>query len=550
MTNPKNKICNPIILFIKNNYSHLNVEFILSEFNNLNGKDIIDENDKAKIYDYESLQNFLSDFNENSSIKKEKGVYYTPSDVCDFINTNAIKLWLNCLNTDEYDGFDFSKIPYNKICFQCNVLDPTCGSGEFLLSVAKLKLRILKTQKDNITSNDVAKVAKTIFGNDIDLVSTFICKARLFLLLLKFISELKIKFPKNLSAILNSNFTNNDYIEKTIDSSSYDLIVGNPPYVEDSKYYLTNKTLGKYGNVYANVLKNSSINLKQNGVMGFIIPLSYVSTLRMKKIREELNDVLAEQHILSFNDRPDCLFTNVHQKLCILIGKKINSASKTIYTSDYYYWYKEERPFLFDKANVIKNNFVNSDYIPKIGNIIENSIYKKVTCDSNKSLLSYLSSKGTNKIYLNSRATFWIKAFRHNHNFQKSYSQYECKDRDCAVLAFCILNSSLFWWFWVVVSDCWHITNKELLAFKIPDINTLVLSKLTKAAINLEKKLEETKIYVATKQTDYEYKHRDCIKEIQIIDALINDIFSLTKQESDFIKSFAFRYRISGGNNR
>ena len=270
----------------------------------------------------------------------------------------------------------------------------------------------------------------------------------------------------------------------------------------------------------------------------------------MKKLRNDLRPFLTEQYILSFNDRPDCLFSNVHQKLCVLISKKSKRKINQIYTSNYCYWYKEERPYLFDKANAIINNFGNENFIPKIGNVIENSIYKKVTSISPDSLLSLLSGNDGETLYLNSRAAFWIKAFRNNHNFQSSYLRFNCNSSKESVIAFSLLNSSLFWWFWVVVSDCWHITKKELSAFKIPNITDNLYKKLIRASSNLEKRLEDTKVFVGTKQTDYEYKHKECIKEIQILDALIGEMYDLSKEESDFIKNYAFRYRVSGGNNK
>jgi hypothetical protein len=63
----------------------------------------------------------------------------------------------------------------------------------------------------------------------------------------------------------------------------------------------------------------------------------------------------------------------------------------------------------------------------------------------------------------------------------------------------------------------------------------------------LTNKLEATKVYVGTKQTEYEYKHNACINEIHAIDEYINDLYGLTVEEGEYIKGFAFRYRISGG---
>ena len=72
-------------------------------------------------------------------------------------------------------------------------------------------------------------------------------------------------------------------------------------------------------------------------------------------------------------------------------------------------------------------------------------------------------------------------------------------------------------------------------------------NNVTKLANALRKKLETTKVFVGTRQTDYEYKHKACLKEIQAIDDFINAVFNLSEEESTYIKEFALKYRTSGG---
>ena len=63
----------------------------------------------------------------------------------------------------------------------------------------------------------------------------------------------------------------------------------------------------------------------------------------------------------------------------------------------------------------------------------------------------------------------------------------------------------------------------------------------------LENKLEDTKVFVGTKQTEYEYKHKECVDVIHEIDDFINGLYGLTDEESIYIKNFLYRYRIGGG---
>lgn len=346
---------------------------------------------------------------------------------------------------------------------------------------------------------------------------------------------------KGLGEILNDSFENYDFVQTPPNTDiKYDIIVGNPPYVEDSRSGLSPQK--KYGNIYANVLENAGRLLKPKGSFGFVIPLSYISTPRMSRIREVLYSIVPEQYILSYSDRPDCLFTSVHQKLCILIGRSTNSA-KTIFTGNYRYWYSEERTELFNTVEVVKNSFSTDQYIPKLGTIADINVYEKVIGNPEK-LLDLLEENGDGAVYLNMRAAFWIKAFINKHNGGE-YRQYNCRNRDIANYVMCLLNSSLFWWYWIAVSDCWHITRKELIGFTVPE--NINFNKTNRLAKQLEDKLEETKKFVGTKQTDYEYKHKECVDEIHEIDDYINSLYGLTDDESLYIKNFAFRYRIGGG---
>jgi hypothetical protein len=66
---------------------------------------------------------------------------------------------------------------------------------------------------------------------------------------------------------------------------------------------------------------------------------------------------------------------------------------------------------------------------------------------------------------------------------------------------------------------------------------------------NLEMKLNLTKKYIGSKQSDYEYKHRKCIKQIDAIDDELAKLYSFNKKEIFYIKNFAKKYRIGAKND-
>lgn len=415
--------------------------------------------------------------------------------------------------------------------------DPTCGAGEFLLTALDIKFDLMDMHKQSIGKKAVQCIVETLYGNDINSDSIIITKLRLLLCVLKRHGVLKIN---GLSDSLNRNFTTLDFVTSNPNSMLFDIIVGNPPYVEDTKTELNPAT--RYGNIYGNVLENSALSLADKGALGFVIPLSYVATPRMKSLRKSMFDLVKEQFILSYADRPDCLFASVHQKLCIVFGKKRNTTEKSIYTDSYKYWYNAERDDLFNNSTAVKNTLFAEDYIPKVGLPIDISIYHKVT--GRRTILSDMLDGKNYPIYLNMRAAFWIKAFITKHEGAE-YKKFCFDTQGSRDYCMCLLNSSLFWWYWICVSDCWHITQKELNGFTVPHLNNY--TQVNRLALELENALERTKEYVGTRQVEYEYKHKNCINEIHAIDDYINELFGLTAQESLYIKDFAYRYRVGGG---
>ncbi len=520
----------------------LNGDFIKYSF-----EDNIISDEFAKELSSDNFQGVLSKINERQSRRKKDGVYYTPKDVTRYLILNSFVNYINRENNKVLSDSNCLKYIHTlqdqqrSTLLGSTVFDPTAGAGEFLVSALELKFEILESIVPEVSDDMCIAIVSTIFGNDIAVESIEISKIRLFFTMLP-----KIKEGSNLiqiARILNQNFSVADFVVMDRNNfGSYDIIIGNPPYVEYRK--LDKTPLYNYGNIYADVLHNSSLLLNDGGVMGFVIPISYVSTTRMKKIRNQLNLRVPKQFVLNYADRPDCLFPSVHQKLSLFIGCNTNQDVE-IHTSGYNYWYKAERKELLNGCKLAVMSYSNDDFIPKIGNDLEQSIFSKIVQGGEYSIMDMQSNEvnHTSSLFLNMRGCFWMKAF----SFSPGSSEYkEFKfDKEIMPYILCLLNSSLFFMFWIIVSDCWHITSKELKLFKVAT-NNLDTKKFSKLAKQLESQLENTKEYIGTKQTEYAYKHKECKAEIDNIDSALQEIYNLTTEELNYIKQFSLKYRMGG----
>ena len=103
---------------------------------------------------YEKVQSTLARLNERESIRKNKGVYYTPTDVVDFIVANTIKASLGVLTPENIHSLDLASEFDEDFCLKKTVFEPTCGAGEFLLATLEQKLKLWRRNHFEATKED------------------------------------------------------------------------------------------------------------------------------------------------------------------------------------------------------------------------------------------------------------------------------------------------------------------------------------------------------------------------------------------------------------
>lgn len=179
------------------------------------------------ITSYSDIQNLLSKLNEKESVRKSKGVYYTPYDVVRFIVINSVKSAYGKLTPENIRREDIDAVPYKSFAAKKTVFDPTCGAGEYLLAALELKLDLLDKHYKRIPITVIHDTVTSIFGNDINTESIMITKLRIVLCILK---RYGVDYIVGLAEKMRPNFLTYDYVVEEPGENKYDIIVGNPPY--------------------------------------------------------------------------------------------------------------------------------------------------------------------------------------------------------------------------------------------------------------------------------------------------------------------------------
>lgn len=282
------------------------------------------------------------DYLKNTDIKKRKklGQYFTPKSIRELL---------------------LSKLPKKD---NADILDPACGSGEFLLSCKKY------------FKNPI------LYGFDID----------------KKLINISSKLVKN-AIIKNFDFLNID-----INKKKYDYIIGNPPYFElklneeiKKKYFDIIK--GRV-NIFSLFIKTGLDLLKDGGYLAYVVPPSMNNGAYFSKLREYVikNSSLEYLHIIDGADN----FHLANQKVMLIILKKTNSkkSSKYIFKKNGITIFTEDKKFL-NKAYKNTVSLKDIGYTVKTGNIIWNEHKEKLTNDKNNStLLIWASNINNGKIII------------------------------------------------------------------------------------------------------------------------------------------------------
>jgi hypothetical protein len=357
-----------------------------------------------------------------------------------------------------------------------------------------------------------------------------------------------------------------EYYEIIKNHEGFDIIIGNPPYVEYSSikkiYTINNYESISSGNLYAFVIERAINIQKNNSYNGMIIPLSAYSTDRMAALQKIEFQNCKEIFISYYAERPSKLFDGAERNLAITIFKKqTNSLVDKIYTTYYYKWNASYREFLFDNLIYEESKIaILKGIIPKISTKEEKNIIG-ILRNVKKSVSSYLSNYKTNYVlyYRNSGGRYWkiISNFQPRFflNGKKDISSRESylyfNDETTLKIFVSILNSSLFYWYYVMHSDARTNNPSDLKDFPI-DIDSFSTNTKLKLISTCETLMKDIEYYSTMQiakyvtgsvkfQQFYPQKSKNIIDRI---DRILAEHYGFNDEELDFIINYDIKYRM------
>ena len=287
-----------------------------------------------------------------TSKRKQDGVFYTPQYITKYIVENtvgrlcaekkqALGIVENEYFSDQRRQMQTKKRlleqlqQYRDWLLQITILDPACGSGAFLnaaLQFLKAEHKLIDEMEAKVTGSAIvfpdvenSILERNLFGVDINEESVEIAQLALWLRTAKPHRKLNslnqnIKCGNSLisdPAIAGDKaFDWQKEFPQVFEKGGFDVVIGNPPYVfarekvseEEKVYYSENYKSAKYQvNTYIIFMEKSMILSKKNGIIGLIVPNSWLMTysgegLRKLLIEKTSVDIIVNLFGKSFED--------------------------------------------------------------------------------------------------------------------------------------------------------------------------------------------------------------------------------------------------------
>lgn len=341
-----------------------------------------------------------------------------------------------------------------------------------------------------------------------------------------------------------------------ISAGGFDAVIGNPPYLETREVDYIPRGFATLESraIHALFIERSDALLAENGGTSMILPMSLISTARMKSV-QEIIERGHETWYSNFAWRPARLFDTVNRALTIYVANPTGRSA--VHTTGYIKWTANTRDQIVPNlAYVPVAPQRTSFWVPKFQHPIEPQLLTKML--KQPLTMEHVWGSGGEQVYYRTTGGLYWKVFtidrpRFYVNGVAGSSSRETRlplraGFDPRIVV-AILSSTTFWWWYTIASNLRDLNPADIQAFRVSE-RMLQDDRLALAGQAYLNDLDENSVMLTREQRQTGTTQTQSFK-IQRSKALIDEIdrllaphFGFDEEELDFIINYDVKYRM------
>lgn len=349
-------------------------------------------------------------------------------------------------------------------------------------------------------------------------------------------------------------------------AGGFDVVIGNPPWAEYStvrnSYTVKGYQTESSGNLYGMCTERSLELSSAAAYFSFIVQLPLVSSSRMACVRLALRQKSSSLWVSTFDDRPGKLFEGLqHCRSTIFLarcGKEVNRTWATRYQR----WPTAERPMLLPILSYVgeSDSAMPERIVAKHATEYSATAFCK-TSQHQHTLELFRSRRTTEHYVFYQEATqYWVKATsslpfyaKNGARSSPAHGRYIYFDSALkAKAATALLNSSLFYVYFVAYGDCFHLSDTLAAGFPVSEslmqdegLGELSDKLMSELEAHAERKTITSRRGDSIDRIEYdEYYGARCKDTIDKIDLRLAQIYGFSDEETDFLINYDIKYRM------
>ncbi|MFC7227791.1 N-6 DNA methylase [Salinirubellus salinus] len=338
----------------------------------------------------------------------------------------------------------------------------------------------------------------------------------------------------------------------------FDIVLGNPPYgdiMRDSEKTLASHyTTGDINDVSAPFVERQIRLLGDGGHFGNITTLGLVYSSNLQDLHDFVRENIEQMDIACFAHRPQQVFPNAIVRVAIMTGQKTTPENGgTIQTSKFLQFDVENRKEVFEGITYLpveglelRERIGGSDrsyeVLPKVGDEEVKGMLESLESHSDLIIGETESDTETDyPVYRRRGGGYWLNAVPENIHgdvttIEELYFDTELEQQT----VFLIVNSSLFYVYWIAYADFRHLNTGHIRRFPIPPVEELreYEDEILDVADRVWTRMEDVHAGGTRDQFDM-----PAVKPlIDEADELLSQIYDTTEDQLEYVQNYNSQY--------